>query len=148
MSSDHSDLPIPAEQRNSARTTQQVGGLRGLDTDQANTEAQQFSFFAPDFVNCQSLRLPGITVESGHGPIAQRLEQQTHNLLVPGSNPGGPTNSKVSKFQSFRVSRFRRSCVSALSSFTLIALQRGNPNVRGFPLCAVLVVGLFLSCFY
>src|SRR5436190_12172868 len=26
------------------------------------------------------------------GPIAQRLEQQTHNLLVPGSNPGGPTS--------------------------------------------------------
>jgi hypothetical protein len=25
------------------------------------------------------------------GPIAQRLEQETHNLLVPGSNPGGPT---------------------------------------------------------
>ena len=35
------------------------------------------------------------------GPIAQRLEQQTHNLLVPGSNPGGPTNphtvDKISK---------------------------------------------------
>ena len=28
------------------------------------------------------------------GPIAQRLEQETHNLLVPGSNPGGPTNSR------------------------------------------------------
>ena len=27
-----------------------------------------------------------------YGPVAQRLEQQTHNLLVPGSNPGGPTN--------------------------------------------------------
>src|SRR6266850_7724737 len=26
-----------------------------------------------------------------HGPIAQRLEQATHNRLVPGSNPGGPT---------------------------------------------------------
>lgn len=26
------------------------------------------------------------------GPIAQRLEQSTHNALVPGSNPGGPTN--------------------------------------------------------
>ena len=26
------------------------------------------------------------------GPIAQRLEQATHNRLVPGSNPGGPTN--------------------------------------------------------
>ena len=25
------------------------------------------------------------------GPIAQRLEQATHNRLVPGSNPGGPT---------------------------------------------------------
>src|SRR5438105_4988591 len=27
------------------------------------------------------------------GPIAQRLEQATHNRLVPGSNPGGPTAS-------------------------------------------------------
>lgn len=27
------------------------------------------------------------------GPIAQRLEQSTHNALVPGSNPGGPTNT-------------------------------------------------------
>src|SRR5215471_16543993 len=26
-----------------------------------------------------------------HGPVAQRLEQGTHNPLVPGSNPGGPT---------------------------------------------------------
>src|SRR5437667_4705150 len=25
------------------------------------------------------------------GPVAQRLEQWTHNPLVPGSNPGGPT---------------------------------------------------------
>ena len=25
------------------------------------------------------------------GPIAQRLEQRTHNPLVPGSNPGGTT---------------------------------------------------------
>ena len=28
-----------------------------------------------------------------NGPIAQRLEQSTHNALVPGSNPGGPTNN-------------------------------------------------------
>ena len=26
------------------------------------------------------------------GPVAQRLEQRTHNPLVPGSNPGGPTS--------------------------------------------------------
>jgi hypothetical protein len=25
------------------------------------------------------------------GRVAQRLEQVTHNLLVPGSNPGAPT---------------------------------------------------------
>ena len=28
---------------------------------------------------------------AAYGPIAQRLEQGTHNPLVPGSNPGGPT---------------------------------------------------------
>ena len=28
--------------------------------------------------------------ESLLGPVAQRLEQGTHNSLVPGSNPGGP----------------------------------------------------------
>src|SRR6266481_2091906 len=27
------------------------------------------------------------------GPVAQRLEQQTHNLLVVGSNPTGPTRT-------------------------------------------------------
>src|ERR1700682_170286 len=30
-------------------------------------------------------------LQSGAGPLAQRLEQWTHNPLVPGSNPGGPT---------------------------------------------------------
>ena len=30
-------------------------------------------------------------LQSASGPIAQRLEQGTHNPLVPGSNPGGPT---------------------------------------------------------
>src|SRR5215813_4435217 len=29
------------------------------------------------------------------GLVAQRLEQRTHNPLVPGSNPGGPTNFDV-----------------------------------------------------
>jgi hypothetical protein len=31
------------------------------------------------------------------GPLAQRLEQRTHNPLVVGSNPTGPTNSHMSK---------------------------------------------------
>ena len=29
-----------------------------------------------------------------NGLVAQRLEQATHNRLVPGSNPGEPTNFK------------------------------------------------------
>jgi hypothetical protein len=28
------------------------------------------------------------------GPVAQRLEQRTHNPLVLGSNPSGPTSTK------------------------------------------------------
>ena len=31
------------------------------------------------------------------GPVAQRLEQGTHNPLVVGSNPTGPTNFFTSK---------------------------------------------------
>ena len=39
---------------------------------------------------CRPLRADGT---SKHGPIAQRLEPPAHNRPVPGSNPGGPTNS-------------------------------------------------------
>ncbi len=30
-------------------------------------------------------------VRTKSGPVAQPVEQRTHNPLVPGSNPGGPT---------------------------------------------------------
>lgn len=33
-------------------------------------------------------------------PLAQRLEQETHNLLVAGSNPAGPTNLYTKKSDS------------------------------------------------
>ena len=33
------------------------------------------------------------------GPVAQRLEQYTHNVLVPGSNPGGPTKKYLHSIQ-------------------------------------------------
>lgn len=36
------------------------------------------------------------------GPIAQWLEQRTHNPLVPGSSPGGPTTLAMLVTQSFR----------------------------------------------
>ena len=47
--------------------------------------------------NCRSLPFPrGRAKQSppwqhGTGPVAQRLEQGTHNPLVVGSNPTGPT---------------------------------------------------------
>ena len=34
-----------------------------------------------------------IVAEAGFGPVAQRLEQWTHNPLVQGSNPCGPTTT-------------------------------------------------------
>jgi hypothetical protein len=34
------------------------------------------------------------------GAVAQRLEQGTHNPLVVGSNPTGPTMGNVGNFQS------------------------------------------------
>ena len=43
--------------------------------------------------HCGRIPVPTCTA-TPIGPIAQRLEQETHNLLVPGSNPGGPTNSR------------------------------------------------------
>ena len=34
-----------------------------------------------------------VRASSRGGPVAQRLEQGTHNPLVPGSNPGGPSSA-------------------------------------------------------
>ena len=45
-------------------------------------------------VNQPPARHPLHGARAPTGPIAQRLEQQTHNLLVPGSNPGGPTKKR------------------------------------------------------
>ena len=36
------------------------------------------------------------------GTVAQRLEQATHNRLVEGSNPSGPTNAQMVKWQTQR----------------------------------------------
>ena len=37
------------------------------------------------------------TLTCMHGPLAQWLEQRTHNPLVAGSSPAGPTSQKVSE---------------------------------------------------
>ena len=41
------------------------------------------------------------------GPVAQRLEQATHNRLVPGSNPGRPTNLGIERSEKRRLPRQR-----------------------------------------
>src|SRR5437667_11088460 len=46
------------------------------------------------FVVAECASSAEITCENG--PIAQRLEQGTHNPLVPGSNPGGPNRFRIS----------------------------------------------------
>ena len=42
-----------------------------------------------------SLQSSGEQMNVMEGPVAQRLEQGTHNPLVGGSNPSGPTKFKV-----------------------------------------------------
>ncbi len=39
----------------------------------------------------QPLNWKGPGINAIYGPVAQRLEQGTHNPLVGGSNPSGPT---------------------------------------------------------
>src|SRR5579875_547651 len=41
---------------------------------------------------CQRTRVSNVFLS---GPVAQRLEQGTHNPLVGGSNPSGPTTPKL-----------------------------------------------------
>ena len=62
------------------------------------------------------------------GPIAQRLEQGTHNPLVPGSNPGGPKEILDLRFANAallrRALRGLRSVVSCVLFSALILIPR------------------------
>jgi hypothetical protein len=44
---------------------------------------------------CQLSPACGRATLATDGPVTQRLEQRTHNPLVPGSNPGGPTSESL-----------------------------------------------------
>jgi hypothetical protein len=61
--------------------------------DRVLTRADDFAFAHTSELARQALQR--MCKIFGAGPVAQRLEQQTHNLLVPGSNPGGPTNCRA-----------------------------------------------------
>src|SRR5438445_4514188 len=68
------------------------------------------------------------------GPLAQRLEQRTHNPLVPGSNPGGPTKNCHAAFtNSGRVpSRYCRFDLRGESAFVARSIYAGHNVVISF----------------
>ena len=71
------------------------------------------------------------------GPVAQRLEQYTHNVLVPGSNPGGPTKIFImkSKFngQSFlKINFYFLIFLLLILVIHQIIFQQFFPNSNGF----------------
>ena len=67
-------------------------------------------FFAENFVNSEitlTFALPNQTkVTDRHGAIAQLVEQRTENPCVPGSIPGGTTESKINLFENQGVGNF------------------------------------------
>ena len=72
------------------------------------------------------------TLSGACGPIAQRLEQGTHNPLVPGSNPGGPTIRWTCRR---RAGRYRQPrALGVLQDWHLRAVQQKSnrrPRQRG-----------------
>ncbi len=89
-------LPVPPNRREGSMRCA-CRPLRAADTKEAQpTELPA----GPPRAGCTAARLNGLPCRplradgtSKHGPIAQRLEPPAHNRPVPGSNPGGPTNS-------------------------------------------------------
>ena len=70
------------------------------------------------------------------GPVAQRLEQGTHNPLVPGSNPGGPSPKPISSQLQF-FPGWRKLCIPAPGGILMNQIvdaiekeqQKGDANV-------------------
>src|SRR6266487_7162261 len=54
------------------------------------------------------------------GPVAQRLEQRTHNPLVPGSNPGGPTKHSREFFNRLIWEFFASCAITMLASSKVV----------------------------
>lgn len=69
------------------------------------------------------------------GPIAQRLEQRTHNPLVPGSNPGGPTK--------FKFKNIRCSPESSRNSLKTVGIW--SSKVQLYPVASVCEVSQAVS---
>jgi hypothetical protein len=66
------------------------------------------------------------------GPVAQRLEQGTHNPLVPGSNPGGPIFLDGLTVVEMRFRNFDFPAITNRNSCG----RSNNPRNRAHPLSA------------
>ena len=70
--------------------------------------------------SCEVGKLLAVCETQLVGPVAQRLEQQTHNLLVAGSNPAGPTKTKspdpICKYLPKFSHKFLNFCSAAVSA--------------------------------
>src|SRR5262245_8687076 len=88
-------LPLPS----SRRTCSPISSgcllmLRPLSLGSGGCSRPSLHPEAPALKTDGSTKLTGSTgigLNRRCGPVAQRLEQGTHNSLVPGSNPGGPS---------------------------------------------------------
>ena len=81
--------------------------------------------------SCQPHRIPRPRARPT-GPVAQRLEQPTHNRQVPGSNPGGPTTIiprpiRILGLYHFRKTKLRKCLHSGyISPFFLFFRDNGK----------------------
>ncbi len=70
------------------------------------------SAFQADIRGFES-RHPLTFVAKQHGPVAQWLAQATHNRLVAGSNPAGPTHLVVASVEEMVFETSRAHCTNA-----------------------------------
>ncbi len=84
------------------------------------------------------------SVKKIRGPVAQRLEQQTHNLLVVGSNPTGPTRpirvssgqvvkTTIQHLRALQSARMAQSHMERVFSRMHARNSWGNPESRSGP---------------
>ena len=66
------------------------------------------------------------------GPLAQRLEQRTHNPLVEGSNPSGPTNNPL-QFNSLLLGAEGACCPSSAGVPGSVPVSRVSARARVAP---------------
>ena len=83
----------PAADHEQEQQTQEAKGTAITPWGQTATTTATSTVAALNLSTCRSTISPVfVTSSTQRGPVAQRLEQWTHNPLVAGSNPAGPTN--------------------------------------------------------